>query len=170
MLGFAAVLVAGAALGADERAEPPRSAPARSKPVACAADGLDVIVTLAYDFVTIGHISATYVALGFEPPLSLPGEAQKLRGRVTSLLPEGTRVGPPTVDGGRLRVALATALQAIPPGRVLKVRFDCPSGSRIDVGGLSCQTAEVTSASGEPLQESLARDVRCSVELEPAAR
>src|SRR5262245_22773775 len=169
-LGFAAVLVAGVAFGADERAEPKQSAPRPGAPVACAAAGVDVTVALAYDFVTIGHLAATYVTVGFGPPLSLPGERDALRTRLTSLLPEGTRVGPPTLDEKRLRVPLATALQAIPPGNVFKMRFDCPSGARIDPGSLSCETAEVTGPSGEPLHENLARGVRCLVGLDPAAR
>ena len=127
-------------------------------------DGLDVTVSLAYDFVTIGHISATYVSLGFAPPLSLPAETRSLRARVTSLLPQGTGVGRATLEEKRLRVALATPLEAIPPGKVFTVRFDCPAGSRVDRRALSCDTAEVTGASGQPLHENLARDVRCGVD------
>jgi hypothetical protein len=67
-------------------------------------------------------------------------------------------------------VALATTEQGIQPGKVFKVRFDCPAGSRINPSAFSCATSEVTSASGEPLQEMLARDVRCLIEVDPVGR
>jgi hypothetical protein len=171
MLAFSAVLGAGVALGAgDEPAVSQRSAPARPRSVACTARGADVTVALAYDAVTIGHLSATYVDLVFHTPLSLPGETRELRDRVTTLLPQGTRVGPPTLENKRLRVALASSVQPIPPGDAVKIRFDCPSGSRLEPGALSCQTAEATGPSGEPLHADLARGVRCVVKLDPEAR
>ena len=103
----------------------------------------------------------------FRTPLSLPGETQELRDRVTTLLPQGTRVGPPTPESRRLRVALASSVQPIPPGDAVKIRFDCPTGSRIEPGALSCQTAEVTGPSGEPLHDDLTRAFRCIVKLDP---
>lgn len=156
--GFAALLVAGVTLAADE-----------PKGVACADGAIEATVALAYDRVTIGDISATYLNVGFEAPLALPREAQKLRARLTTLQP-ATKLGASSVEGKRLRVALLTAERGFGPGQSVKIRFDCPTGSRVATSGLSCLTDEVANAAGEPLAESLARDVRCLVELTPGAR
>jgi hypothetical protein len=119
--------------------------------------------------VTIGEISATYLNVGFEAPLALPREPQKLRARLRSLQP-ATKLGPTSVEGKRLRVALLTAERGFGPGQALKIRFDCLTGSRVASGGRACATGEVANAVGEPLAESLARDVRCLVEFDPRAR
>jgi hypothetical protein len=156
--GFAAMLVAGVTFAADE-----------PKGVACTDGAIEATVVLAYDRVTIGDVSATYVNVNFEAPLVLPREPQKLRARLTSLEP-ATKLGPTTVDGKRLRVALLTTERGFGPGQALRIRFDCPGGSRVATSGFACVTGEVANAAGEPLAESLARDVRCVVELDPGAR
>ena len=51
------------------------------------------------------------------------------------------------------------------------MRFDCSAGARIERDKISCSTSEVDGASGQPLDEALAREVRCQVvELDPVKR
>jgi hypothetical protein len=160
--GFAAILVAGVSFAA-------AGEPAQPKGVACVGGAMEATVVLAYDRVTIGDISATYLNVGFDGPLALPQQPQKLRARLTGIQP-ATTLGPPSVETKRLRVALLTSERGFGPGPALKVRFDCPAGSRVASSGFTCVTSEVANAAGEPLAENLARDVRCLVELDPRAR
>ena len=163
---FTAALVAGVTPGAaDERAEPKGA----GEQVTCAGGGIDVTVALAYDRVTVGELSATYLSVGFEAPVALPHEMPKVRARLTSLEP-ATKLARPSVVGKRLRVALISTERGFGPGDALKIRFDCPSGSRVAASDFSCATSEVANAAGEPLAEGLAREVRCLVEPRPAAR
>jgi hypothetical protein len=168
-LGLAVILVAAAIAGAGD--EPAKAPPLETAPVVCGAGGVEASVALAYQLNAVGPVAATYVDLGFDPPLDLPSAAQELRSRLTSLLPQGVNVGSPTRQGKRLRVALTTAEQGIQPANAFKMRFDCPAGSRIAPGAFSCSTAEVTAASGQPLDDALAREVRCVVfRLDPVRR
>jgi len=158
--GIAALLVTGAAAGAgDERAAPMSQA----EPAVCGRGGIDVTVALAYELNTLGPVAGAYIDVGFKPPLDLPQTVEKLRPRLTSLPPPGSKVGSPKREAKRLRIALTTTEQGIQPGKVFKMRFDCPAGSRIQPSALSCATAEVVGASGEPMEEMLAREVRCLV-------
>jgi len=167
-LGLAALLVAGGAAGAGDEPARPLS---QAEPAVCGAGGIDVTVALVYELNTIGPVAGAYIDLGFKPPLDLPQAAEKLRPRLTSLLPPGAKVGSPKREAKRLRIALTTTEQGIQPAKVFKMRFDCPAGSRIQPSALSCATAEVVGASGEPMEEVLARDVRCVVVgLDPVGR
>ena len=146
--------------------------PAKAKrPIACGPGGLDVTVALAYDPNAGGPIAGTLVDLGFEPPLALPRSPRELRRRVTSLLPPATGIRPVSADGGRLRVALTTTEQGIQPAKAFRMRFDCSAGTRIEREKLSCSTSEVVGASGQPLDDAIAREVRCQVAaLDPVNR
>ena len=137
--------------------------PAKAKgPIACGPGGLDVTVALAYDPNAGGPIAGTLVDLGFEPPLALPQSPQELRRRITSLLP-AAGVQPLSAERGRLRVALTTTEQGIQPAKAFRMRFDCSAGTRIEREKLSCSTSEVVGASGQPLDDAIAREVRCQV-------
>jgi len=170
-LGLAAVLVAGANVGAGDDPATSRPTFTQAAPAACGGGGIEVTVALVYQTNTLGPVAATYIDLGFEPPLDLPQTPDELRPRLTSLLPQGVKVGSPTRQAKRLRVALTTAEQGIQPANAFKVRFDCPAGSRIAPSALSCATAEVISASGQPMEHTFAREVRCLVVgLDPVPR
>jgi len=161
-LGAAALAVGGAVAGV----------PAKTKgTIACGSGGLDVTVALAYDPNAGGPIAGTLVDLGFAPPLALPQSPQELRRRITSLLPPATGIRPVSAEGGRLRVALTTTEQGIQPAKAFRMRFDCTAGTRIEREKLSCGTSEVVGASGQPLDDAIAREVRCQVAaLDPVKR
>jgi hypothetical protein len=149
----------------------PRSSAHEAAVVVCGRGGVDVTVALGYDAVSIGPIAATYFDLAFEPPLQLPQTAERLRPRLTSLLPQGAKVGPPTLKGNRLRIPMTTAEQGVQPANAFTMRFDCPAGSRVPPSSLSCTTTEVVGASGQPLDDALAHEVRCVVvEVDPVRR
>jgi hypothetical protein len=68
-------------------------------------------------------------------------------------------------------VALTTTEQGIQPAKAFRLRFDCAAGAPIERDELSCSTSEVVGASGQPLDDAMARDVRCQiVALDPARR
>src|SRR6476661_2389051 len=119
-LGLAAVLVAGASFGAGggPATSPPRPL-TPAAPAACGKGGIEVTVALAYDIDTLGPIAGTYVDLGFRPPLDLPQAAEKLRARVTSVLP-GVKVASPVRQSDHLRVAATTTEQRIQPEPLFK--------------------------------------------------
>jgi hypothetical protein len=163
-LAFTAAALAVGVAAAGEPAKP-------KGPLACGPGGLDVTVALAYDPNTGGPIAATLMDVGFGPPLALPATPQELRRRVTSLLPPATAVRPLSADGGRLRVALTTTEQGIQPAKAFRLRFDCTAGAPIDRDKLSCSTSEVVGASGQPLDDAIAHEVRCQVDaLDPVKR
>jgi hypothetical protein len=171
-LGLVAALAAGVTLGAG--GEPATSQGSQTPPrgpVACGRGGIDVTVALAYDSQVVGDIAGTYADLRWSPPLELPRSAEKLHARLTSLLPSGAKLGTPKLGAGTLRVPLTTEGKGIPPANAFGIRYDCPVGSHVRPSALSCATAGVVSASGQPLDESLARTVRCLVvALDPVGR
>ena len=160
----AAALAVGVAAAAGE--------PAKSKAsLVCAPGGVDVTVALAYDTNAGGMIAGALMDVGFQAPLALPQAPQELRHRLTSLLPPASAVRPVNAEGGRLRVAVTTTEQGIQATNAFRMRFDCSAGARIERDKLSCSTSEVVGASGQPLDEAMARDVRCQVvALDPVKR
>jgi len=162
-LAFTAAALAVGVAAAGEPAKP-------KGPIACGPGGLEVTVALAYDPNAGGPIAGTLVDLGYEPPLALPQAPQELRRRITSLLP-AAGVRPLSAERGRLRVALTTTEQGIQPAKAFRMRFDCGTGARIEREKLSCSTSEVVGASGQPLDDAIAREVRCQVAaLDPVKR
>jgi len=167
--GLVAVLVAGVVFGAGEEAvgSKPDAAAGKQEQVDCGASGVDVTIALAYNRDSLGHVAGTYVDLAFASPLELPKErtAERLHERVTSLLGPEFHITPVPKSGGdrSIRFSLTTPEPELPPQDVFKLRFDCPTGSRIRPSDVTCTTDKVADGSGLPMPESLARQVRCTV-------
>jgi len=161
--GLSVLLVAAAAARAGDEPAKPTPTFSQAAPAVCGGRGIEATVALVYQLNTLGPVAGAYIDLGFKPPLDLPKAANELRPRLTSLLPQGAKVGSPKWEGKRLRIALTTTEQGIQPATAFKMRFDCPAGSRIQPSALTCATAEVVGASGEPMEETLAREVRCLI-------
>jgi hypothetical protein len=153
---------AGAAGDAATKRKPKAARTADAVPT-CGSAGVDVTIALAYHRRVIGPVAGTYVEVGFGPPLTLPADPKELRSRLTSLMPPPHSTGSPELRSGQVRVALTTTEQSIDPGKVLRIRFDCPEGTRVAPESLSCTTTEVVSGSGQMLEAELAHGVRCTV-------
>jgi hypothetical protein len=167
-LGLTAALLAGVAIGAGDDAARSKqaSAPPEEQQVACGASGVDVTIALAYNHNSLGKVAGTYMDLEFSTPLELPEESttDELHKRMTNLMPPEYRIAPSKLPESRkLRFALTTTEPGIPPQDALKVRFDCPAGSRIRSSDLTCRTDQVVDASGLPMADTLGRQVRCVV-------
>jgi len=164
-IGLSVVLVASSAGAAGDAAteSKPKAAKTADAVPPCGSAGVDVTIALAYNRREIGPVAGTYVEVGFGPPLALPADAKELRSRLTSLMPPPHSTGSPELRSGQVRVPLTTTEQSIDPGKVVRIRFDCPPGTRVAPESLSCATTEVVSGSGQMLEAALAHGVRCTV-------
>jgi len=134
-------------------------------------------VGLDYNEQVLGGISAIHVRLNYPPPLVIPGTgtATTVRQRVTNLMGAGS-----TVSGINDRDTNANGVDdaleldarkttgAVSPGAVFRVLYDCPDGTSVAPGSLSCVLSQATDLSGFPFSPEQAALIGCTITLDPA--
>jgi hypothetical protein len=146
----------------------------------CSANGLDVTIGIDYPEPILGGVSAILLTLSYPAPLAIPGPAlpgspATVRQRVTNLAGPGSSLAPTDKDTNadavddRLDVsARASTSGSINPAPVFRARYDCPVGTEISPGSLSCTQSQATALDGSPHPPELAAMIHCTITLSAA--
>jgi hypothetical protein len=141
---------------------------------------LDVTVGLDYSEPTLGGISAILLGLSYPTPLAIPGpaapgSAATVRARVTNLAGAGSSLAPidrdtntDTVDDRLDVTARASTSGSLNPAPVFRVRYDCPQGTEVSPGNLTCAPSQATGLDGLPFPAELAATITCTITLSAA--
>jgi hypothetical protein len=133
-----------------------------------------VTVSIQYPEQLLGGVSAILLTLNYPPPLAIPGTGNVLsvRQRMTNLAGGGSQLTPndgdsngDTVDDRLNATSRASATGSIQPGNVFRARFDCPQGTPVTPGSLTCTHSQAAGLDGLPFDPSLASQITCALAL-----
>ena len=135
-------------------------------------------LSIDYNVQTLGSLSAIHLGLNYPVPLVIPGTGSEttVRQRVTNQAGSGTSIsGWNDHDTNANAVDDVIEVNAIRPsaplgpGPIVRVRFDCPIGTVVSPGSLSCFHSGAIDAAGNPVPAAVeAQEVSCSLALAPA--
>jgi cysteine-rich repeat protein len=147
------------------------SAECKVESVSCGSNGAQVTVALEYEPAAIPGVAGVTIDLGYPQDLvSIPGTERDLGDRVTDLANAGfldvrdhDTPGDPDSNDDTLTIGyVATA--GLPPGNLVRVRYDCASGTALLPSNFHCAVVEASDSHGNTLDT---KDLSCSVTITP---
>ena len=134
----------------------------------CGSDGVQVTVELVYDPGSVPDVAGVRVDLGYpQDVLDLPGTGAEVAGRVTDLANRGiftvndhdTSRDPDSIDD-TLTVGYVSSSQ-LPPGDLVRVRFDCPAGTPLVPRDFDCVIGDASDSQGN----TIGQGISCTVSV-----